>query len=34
MERATRYSKKREAILAAILSTRCHPSAEWVYQRL
>ena len=34
MERATRYSKKREAILTAIQSTHCHPSAEWVYQRL
>ena len=34
MERATRYSKKREAILTAIRSTRCHPSAEWVYQSL
>ncbi len=30
MERATRYSKKREAILEAIRSTDCHPSAEWV----
>ena len=34
MERATRYSKKREAILTAIRGTRCHPSAEWVYQSL
>ncbi len=34
MERATRYSKKREAILAAIRGTDCHPSAEWVYRRL
>ena len=34
MERTTRYSKKREAILAAIRSTHCHPSAEWVYQTL
>ena len=34
MERATRYSKKREAILAAIRGTNCHPSAEWVYQTL
>ena len=30
----TRYSKKREAILEAIRSTDCHPSAEWVYQNL
>lgn len=34
MERAIRYSKKREAILAAIRGTGCHPSAEWVYQQL
>ena len=34
MERATRYSRKREAILNAIQSTDCHPSAEWVYQQL
>ena len=34
MERTTRYSKKREAILTAIRSTSCHPSAEWVYQTL
>ena len=34
MERATRYSRKREAILNAIQSTDCHPSAEWVYQTL
>ena len=34
MERAIRYSKKREAILAQIQGTSCHPSAEWVYQQL
>lgn len=34
MERTTRYSKKREAILNAICGTDCHPSAEWVYQKL
>ena len=28
------FSKKREAILAKIRSTTCHPSAEWVYQEL
>ena len=28
------FSKKRQAILAAIQSTDCHPSAEWVYQKL
>ena len=34
MERTTRHSKKRDAILSAICSTDCHPSAEWVYQTL
>ena len=34
MERATRYSKKREVILAAIQGTSCHPSADWVYRQL
>ena len=34
MARAVRYSKKREAILAVIRGTSCHPSAEWVYQQL
>ncbi len=34
MERAVRYSRKREAILQAIRGTSCHPSAEWVYRTL
>ena len=34
MERAIRYSKKREAILTQIQGTSCHPSAEWVYKQL
>ena len=34
MERATRYSKKREAILDVIRGTDAHPSAEWIYQAL
>ena len=34
MERTIRYSKKREAILAAIRGTSCHPSAVWIYQQL
>ncbi len=34
MEKATRYSKKREAILRVIRSTSAHPSAEWIYQAL
>lgn len=32
--RTTRYSRKREAILKAIRQTKCHPSADWVYQTL
>ena len=28
------YSKKREAILAKIRSTTCHPTAEWLYREL
>lgn len=34
MERAIRYSRKREAILTQIQGTSCHPSAEWVYKQL
>lgn len=29
-----RYSKKREAILTLLQSTRCHPTAEWLFQEL
>jgi Fur family peroxide stress response transcriptional regulator len=29
-----KYSRKREAILEAIRSTGCHPTAQWVYERL
>jgi Fur family peroxide stress response transcriptional regulator len=29
-----KYSKKREAILDALRSTKSHPSAEWVYAKL
>ena len=34
MERTTRYSKKREAILTALRSCDAHPSAEWLYHTL
>lgn len=34
MERPTRYSKKREAILNALRHSDTHPSAEWLYQTL
>lgn len=30
----TRYSKKREAILTLLRSTKTHPTAEWIYQNL
>lgn len=33
-EKKRNYSRKREAILQAVCSTTCHPTAEWVYQRL
>ncbi len=29
-----RYSSRREAVLAAVQSTRSHPDAEWVYERV
>ncbi|MDR1901540.1 MAG: transcriptional repressor [Treponema sp.] len=29
-----KHSKKREAILEVIRSTECHPSAQWVYDKL
>ena len=28
------YSRKREAILAKIRSTKSHPTADWIYQEL
>ncbi|MBO5917441.1 MAG: transcriptional repressor [Oscillospiraceae bacterium] len=34
MEKTTRYSKKREAILMALRDTEGHPTAEWLYQKL
>ena len=34
MEKATRYSKKRNAIYAALCATDTHPTAEWLYRRL
>ena len=34
MDKATRYSRKREAILNAVRSTDTHPSADWIYQTL
>lgn len=29
-----KHSKKRDAILACMRGTTCHPTAEWVYQQL
>lgn len=34
MEGARKHSKKRDAILDCIRGTKCHPTAEWVYQQL
>lgn len=34
MEKRQNYSRKREAILQAICSTKIHPTADWVYQNL
>ena len=34
MERKEHFSRKRAAILEALQGTKCHPTADWVYQRL
>ncbi len=34
MEKARKHSRKRAAILECIRQTKCHPTAEWVYQQL
>jgi len=34
MAKTRSYSKKREGILEVMRQTNCHPSAEWVYQKL
>ena len=34
MEKAKRYSAKREALLQLMQETDVHPTAEWVYQQL
>lgn len=34
MERMKKRSKKRDAILQCISGTKCHPTADWVYQQL
>lgn len=33
-EKKRNFSRKREAILKAVRSTKCHPTAEWVYRTL
>jgi Fur family peroxide stress response transcriptional regulator len=33
-EKKRNFSRKREAILKAVRSTDCHPTAEWVYRTL
>ncbi len=34
MERIRKHSRKRDAILACIRGTDCHPTADWIYSRL
>ena len=34
LEKARRYSRKREAIRDALMSTTSHPTAEWIYSVL
>ena len=34
MERTSKHFRKRDAILACLRSTTCHPSADWVYAQL
>ena len=34
MERTTKHSRKRDAILSCVRSTEIHPSAEWVYENV
>ena len=34
MDTNRKYSRKREAILSELRSTKTHPSAEWLYERL
>lgn len=34
MERLRKHSRKRDAILACVRATDCHPTAEWVFSRL
>ena len=34
MERARKHSRKRDAILDCIHGTKCHPTADWIYQQL
>jgi Fur family peroxide stress response transcriptional regulator len=34
MSQQTRRTKKREAIYALLCSVDCHPSAQWVYERM
>lgn len=34
VEKAKRFSRKREAIRSVLMSTTSHPSAEWIYSKL
>ena len=34
MERTSKHFRKRDAILACLRSTTCHPSADWVFEHV
>ncbi|MEA4965913.1 MAG: transcriptional repressor [Oscillospiraceae bacterium] len=34
MEQTRKHSKKRDAILACVRGTDCHPTADWVFSQL
>lgn len=34
MEQVRKHSRKRDAILACVQGTDCHPSADWVFSQL
>ena len=34
VEKAKRFSRKREAIRSVLMSTTSHPTAEWIYSKL
>jgi len=34
MEKVRKHSRKRDAILTCMKGTKCHPTADWIYQQL